>query len=232
MLKVILFDLDGTLLPLDVDTFLQDYIKALAAKVASITEPKAFINQLLYATAKVIEDKDPEATNQEVFWKHFVIEDFGPREELVALLDEFYSKDFPLLGANIETDGRAAEVIKELKERGFRIALATNAVFPRIAVIERMRWASLDPQDFELITTFENMHFCKPHIEYYQEVLEYLGERPESCIMVGNDVEEDMIAGRLGMKTFLLENYVIDRGSRTPYDYRGDLDLLRSVIGL
>ena len=95
-----------------------------------------------------------------------------------------------------------------------------------------MRWAFLDPADFELITSYENMHFCKPHPEYYQEILDYLGEEAASCMMVGNEVEEDMVAGSLGMKTFLLDYLVIDRGSGTPYDHRGNFEELSRVLGL
>ena len=233
LFNAVLFDLDGTLLPLDVEVFLQDYIKAVSAKVAPFTEPKTFVKQLLYATEKMIADKNPDLTNEEVFWRHFLQGISEPHETLIPVLDEFYEKDFAQLGEAYKGDGEAAELIRQLKSKGKKVALATNAIFPRQAVVERIRWANLDPEDFEVITTFENMHFCKPHIEYYQEVLKHLGEEPENCIMVGNDIEEDIVAGKLGMTTFLLDsNFVIDRGSKTPYDYRGDLNLLRKVLGL
>lgn len=230
--KTVLFDLDGTLLPLDVEKFLKIYTTALANKVAHITDPKTFVNKLLDATSKVIKDKNPNFTNEEVFWKHFLVGIEDLKDTLLPVVEEFYAQDFPKLGTYIEADGKPAELVKELKQQGYRIALATNAVFPRTAVIDRMRWAHLDPEDFELITTYENMHYCKPHVEYYQEVLNHLQEDPGNCIMVGNDIEEDMVAGSLGMKTFLLDNFVIDRGSNTPYDYRGDLALLSQVLGL
>lgn len=232
LFKTVLFDLDGTLLPLDVEDFLKIYTTSLAGKIAHITEPKNFLARLMDATGKMIADKDPASTNQEVFWRHFLegIED--QENDLMPVLDEFYTKDFPKLGSHFNADGKAAELVKQLKQQGFRVALATNAIFPRPAVVHRMRWAYLDPEDFEIITTYENMHYCKPHVEYYQEIMEHLQEDPTNCIMVGNDIEEDMIAGSLGMKTFLLENFVIDRGSKTPYDYRGDLNLLSQVLGL
>lgn len=233
LFKAVLFDLDGTLLPLDVDVFIKDYTQAVAAKVSGFTNPKNFIKHLMRATEKMIADKDPALTNEQVFWKHFLEGLGASQEQLVPILNEFYEKDFPLLGGAIAADGSSADLIKQLKEKGMRVALATNAIFPRQAVVERMRWASLDPDDFEVITSFEIMHFCKPHVEYYQEVLEHLGEDPADCIMVGNDIEEDMIAGSLGMKTFLLDqSFVIHRGSSTPYDYRGDLSLLREVLGI
>ena len=233
LFKAVLFDLDGTLLPLNVNVFLNDYLKAIAAKVSPITEPKKFVQRLLDATGKMIADKNPELTNEEVFWKHFMAGFTEKREVLNSVLEEFYERDFPKLGKAYKGDGSSAKLVKQIKSQGIRVALATNAIFPRQAVIERMRWANLDPEDFELITTFENMHFCKPHIEYYQEVLEYLDEKPGNCLMVGNDIEEDMIAGSLGIKTFLLESeYVIHRGSKTPYDYRGNIEMLQQILGI
>lgn len=232
MIKAVLFDLDGTLLPLDVETFLGKYTSALGAKVARVTDPRAFIKQLLYATERMLEDRNPATTNQEVFWDHFLPGIKAPHEELLPLLDEFYAKDFSHLGNDIPCDGKAAALIARLKEKGFRLVVATNAVFPAPAVVERMRWASLDPKDFELITTFENMHFCKPHLEYYQEILERLGEKPENCIMVGNDVEEDMVAGKLGIKTFLYNDFQIHRGSNLPYDHTGDWTDLEKVLNI
>lgn len=230
MLKVIFFDLDGTLLPLDIETFLQDYTRAIASKVAHLTDPKLFIRNLLYATDKMLQDKDPATSNQEVFWKYFLRNDDTLREQLIPVLDEFYKKDFPLLGKAIEPDSQVPGTIKKLKARGYRLVLATNAVFPREAVVERLRWALIEPGDFELITSYENMHFCKPHIEYYQEILSCVKEAPENCMMVGNDVEEDMIAGQLGLKTFLVDTYVIHRGTELPYDHRGSLKELEKLL--
>ena len=232
MVRVVLFDLDGTLLPLDVDAFLEKYTRAICAKVAHITEPRAFVKQLLYATEKMLKDKTPELTNQEVFWEHFLSGINAPHNQLIPLMDEFYEKDFPDLGQDIQCDGEASALVARLKSRGIKMVLATNAVFPEAAVIERMRWVSVDPEDFEFITTYENMHFCKPHLEYYQEIIERLGERPENCIMVGNDVEEDMIAGKIGIKTFLYGDFLIHRGSNLPYDYSGKLSDLEKVLGL
>ncbi|HHX94241.1 MAG TPA: HAD family hydrolase [Clostridia bacterium] len=232
MVKVVLFDLDGTLVPIEVETFLKGYTKAIGIKIAHLMDPKTFIKHLLDATNKMIENKNAETTNEQVFWKYFSGKISVPENIIVPVLDEFYKKDFPLLGSTIDTNRRGAVLVKKLKENGFRLVLATNPLFPKEAVIERMRWAFLDPADFELITTYENMHFCKPHPEYYQEILEYLDEDPAYCMMVGNDVEEDMVAGKLGMKTFLLNHLVIDRGSGIPYEYSGDFNKLSQVLGV
>ena len=50
--------------------------------------------------------------------------------------------------------------------------------------------------------------------------------------MVGNDVQEDMVASELGLKTYLVTDYTIDRGkSNYKIDQRGTLTQLKDQIG-
>ena len=93
----------------------------------------------------------------------------------------------------------------------YRVALATNPLFPAVATLSRIQWAGLNPEDFELVTTYENSRFCKPNPDYYREILGKLKLDGEECLMVGNDVGEDMIARRLGMKVFLLTDCLINK---------------------
>ncbi|MBQ1492474.1 MAG: HAD family hydrolase, partial [Blautia sp.] len=97
---------------------------------------------------------------------------------------------------------------------GARVILATNPLFPMVATYSRIRWAGLTPEDFELITTYDNSTTCKPNPAYYLEILEKTGLRPEECLMVGNDVGEDMVAETLGMKVFLLTDCLINLGKK------------------
>ena len=111
------------------------------------------------------------------------------------------------------------------------MALATNPIFPAIATNERIRWAGLSTDDFELITTYENIGFCKPNPEYYSEVAERIGVAPEECIMVGNDVDDDMPASKLGMKVFLLTDCLINKSGEDLAKYpHGDFDALFDFI--
>jgi FMN phosphatase YigB (HAD superfamily) len=105
------------------------------------------------------------------------------------------------------------DCIRILKEKGYTLAIATNPIFPKSAVYRRIEWAGLDPRDFVYISHFEKNCYCKPDISFYREVLDAIGKRPEQCIMVGNDVQEDMCAGELGIETFLITDYLIDRSN-------------------
>ena len=127
------------------------------------------------------------------------------------MFDDFYKTDFQKIKDICGYDPRASEVIAAVKALGFRVALATNPLFPTVATESRIRWAGLSPDDFELFTTYEGSHYCKPSLDYYREVLDKLGLSADECLMVGNDVSEDMIAAELGMKVFLLTDCLINR---------------------
>ena len=90
---------------------------------------------------------------------------------------------------------------------------ATNPLFPKVATMNRLRWAGFDPEDFALFTTYEHYHYCKPNPAYYTEVLASLGKQPQNCIMAGNDNLEDMAAQQLGIKGYLITDCLINRAN-------------------
>jgi len=209
-MNTFIFDLDGTLLPMpDQQKFLEAYLKALAGKVVTHgIEPNGMIEALMTATQRMIHN-DGTMTNEERFWKEFHKLLGGATENLEEVFDDFYRNEFNEAKNTTSNHPLANTCVKQLKEKGYQVALATNPLFPRIATLTRMLWAGLDPEDFELITTFELCSYCKPNLEYYKEVLVKIGKKPEECIMIGNDVTEDMCASRLGMDTYLLKDCLI-----------------------
>lgn len=213
-LQYILFDLDGTLLPMDQNIFIKAYFSRLAAKLAPRgIDGKALVDAVWGGTKAMVAN-DGSRANEEVFWDHFVTV-FG--EEIrtdQAVFDEFYHTDFQQVQSACGFDPRAGETVAELKARGFTLALATNPIFPAIATESRMRWAGLNKEDFVLCTTYENSRHCKPNPDYYRDILRFLGAAPEQCLMVGNDATEDMIAQELGMKVFLLTDCLINAHDR------------------
>ncbi len=90
------------------------------------------------------------------------------------------------------------------------MVVATNPIFPKKAILHRIKWAGFDPEDFMHITSYEESHYCKPKIQFYEEILKKINKIPEECMMVGNNVEEDLIAGELGIKTYLIEDFIIN----------------------
>lgn len=234
MIKAVLFDLDGTLLPLDMDEFLKQYFQLLTKKMKQYLEPQKFIKELMAATLAMVNNSDPETTNEQVFLQAFFSATGLDPQEIIPIFNEFYETDYCQIGKHFKVEPLANEIIKVAAAKGFKLVLATNPLFPLVAIKKRMYWAGLDPADFDLITCYEEMHACKPNLEYYKEIMTKIKVRPENCLMVGNDVEEDLVAKELGMQTFLVEDYLLNRkGKPIVTDYRGTIkDLYQFIIRL
>ena len=232
--RVILFDLDGTLLPMDQDQFVKAYFGGIAKRLAPHGyDPNKLIDGIWKGTGAMIKN-DGKKRNEEVFWDCFAAM-FGEKARAdEPYFEQFYMEDFDKVQPSCGFDPKAAPTIAALKEKGFRVALATNPIFPSIATEKRMQWAGLNKDDFELFTTYENSRYCKPNLEYYKDILAQLDVSAEECLMVGNDVSEDMVAEKLGMKVFLMPACLLNRENKNLSVYpQGDFDdLLAFVDGL
>lgn len=231
-MNTFIFDLDGTLLPMpDQELFLKTYFDALSKKVMSHDiDPQKLVKAVWAGTGAMIEN-DGTMTNEQRFWLVFCGIMGEEASKLEPVFDHFYRNEFTDAKSTTYSHPNAALCIRVLKEKGYRVALATNPLFPRIATYTRMQWAGLNINDFELITTYENSSYCKPNLKYYEEILAVLGKKADECIMVGNDVKEDMCVAKLGMDTFLLNECLINSGKVdiTNYD-QGNFDELLEMI--
>lgn len=209
--KVVLFDLDGTLLPMDQDIFVKAYFKGIATKLAPYGyDPQQLIKGIWGGTDAMIANNG-EKTNEAVFWDFFATV-FGDRaREDESKFEAFYKENFDEVSAVCGQDERADKIIKKIKSKGMKVALATNPIFPQIATHKRMKWAGLDENDFELYTTYENSRHSKPNLDYYRDILNELDVKPSECVMVGNDVGDDMVVRELGMRVFLLTDNLINK---------------------
>ncbi len=231
MIKACLFDLDGTLLPMDTMKFAKMYLNALASKVDHLIPPENLIRSIWQATEAVIRSKEDDLTNKQVFEREFVRLTGIGREEIWPYFDNFYAHDFPKLSKYTQMSPLSRKIVETSIQHGYKVAVATNPIFPEMAILERLRWANIDDLPFECITVYENCHYCKPDPQYYLSVAERVGVRPEECVMIGNDMQEDMIASTVGMKTYLVTDYRIDSGQPAyPVDEEGSLqDLLEAL---
>ncbi len=229
--KVILFDLDGTLLPMEQEPFAKAYIKGLAETAAAAGyNPTEFANAVINGTAAMI-NNNGEKTNEYVFW-NTIANTFGESVyDNCHMFDEFYAADFQKIKEICGFEPEAAKLIKTVKENGLSTVLATNPLFPKAATQSRIRWAGLSPDDFELYTTYENSSYCKPNLNYYKSIIEQLKICPEECLMIGNDVNEDMVASQLGMKVFLLTDYLINKNNADISSYpHGNINSLFAFL--
>ncbi len=210
-IKWILFDLDGTLLPMDQDEFIKAYFGTIAAKMAPFGyNPDELIKGIWTGTKAMIAN-DGSKTNEEAFWDCFSAMFGCDTESEIARFETYYQDDFDKVQSVCGYNAKARETVDKIVKMGFKIALATNPIFPSIATEKRIKWAGFEPSQFELFTTYENSSYCKPNPEYYQEIITKLGCRAEECLMVGNDAGEDMVADKLGMKVFLLTDCLINK---------------------
>jgi len=230
-LVAILFDLDGTLLPMNKEEFLIQYFGAVTQKFTNITRPAKMKEYILDATTAMIQDTRQDKTNQEVFMEHFLPKIDYPPDELMDLFDVFYRNDFKALEVFTKPSPTARKVVDKLTLLGYRLVLATNPIFPREAILERMKWAGIENLPWELVTTYEESHFCKPNPSYYSEILSKMKIRGEHALMVGNDTLEDLVASKLGIRTYLVTDNLIDDG-KSPWwpDYKGKLADLPKVL--
>lgn len=232
-IKTVLFDLDGTLLPMDQDVFVKAYFGGLSKRLAPLGyDPQGLVSAIWQGTAAMVKNNG-EKNNEAVFWDSFA-SIFGEKVYGdLPYFDAYYAEDFDSVKDVCGFDPMAKIAVDKIKTAGLRVALATNPIFPSVATEKRMAWAGFEPKDFELFTTYENSKFCKPNLDYYRDILNALGEKAENCLMVGNDVREDMIAEKLGMKVFLITKCLINKDGEDISKYpSGDFSDLIKFIGI
>lgn len=230
-IKAVLFDLDGTLLPMNNDEFTKGYFKLLAAKLAPHGyDPKQLVDSIWAGTAAMVKNNG-EQMNEVVFWSKFA-ELLG--DKVLGdkpLFDEFYLNEFSRAKAYCGYNEKAAEAVAEVKRMGCVAVLATNPIFPVEATKSRAEWAGVSLEDFGLYTSYENIGCSKPNPEYYREIAKRLGVSPEECLMVGNDAAEDMIAEAVGMQVFLLTDHLVNKEDKDISGYnQGSFDDLLEFL--
>ena len=209
-IKAVLFDLDGTLLPMEMDVFIKAYFGGLAKKLAPLGyDPRSLVDSIMKGTAAMIRN-DGSKSNEDVFWDTFNLAVGRDARKDEPHFASFYENEFQSVRNVCGFAPMAAETVRRLREANIPVVLATNPIFPAVATQSRARWAGLALADFTLVTTYENIGYCKPNPEYYQEICRRIGVAPHQCLMVGNDVDDDMIAATLGMKVFLLDDCLIN----------------------
>ena len=227
MLKAVLFDLDGTLLPMDQKLFTKDYFGRLMRRICPCGyTPETFLTAMQAGIDAMVKN-DNSRSNEEAFWEAFAAVCGQEILQYLPNFERFYEEEFDEVAPTCGHTPEAAALVRGLTARGVRVALATNPLFPRIATEKRIAWAGLDKADFACVTTYENSRYSKPNPAYYLDVAKRIGIPPEECVMVGNDAVEDLAAREAGMDVFLLVGGLLNRKgvdiSAVPQGGFGDL---------
>lgn len=208
MIKAVLLDLDDTLLGNPTQRFVAGYMRALEVFLLDYDISLDGVSgRMMQATRAVLLNEDPTVRNIDAFYEAFMPGLALSREDFNAAVTEFYGSAYGALRSGTEVRPVARELVEWLLARDYTVIVATNPFFPRTAVEQRLAWAGLpvDEMRFRLVTTLENMHFAKPHVEYYEEILARAGVQSHEAVMVGDDWENDIVpAWRAGLNTWWL----------------------------
>ncbi len=215
MIKNIFFDLDGTMLPMDMKSFLALYFKSITQavcpyyKIHPLTLKKCILTGMdaMYAN-------DGTMTNKMKFWSAAATIAGIDILHHTELFESYYDNEFIYTKGATSLSPYAGKIVEELKAKGYTLVMASNPFFPKHATERRMKWAGLDKDDFKLVTTYETSKFCKPNPKYFEETCKNSGCLAEETLMVGNDVDEDMIAETVGMETYLVTDNLINRDNK------------------
>lgn len=207
MIKTVMFDLDGTLLPFVQDEFIKYYFGGLCKKLAPYGyDPDSVVKYVWKGTGAMIKN-DGSRLNSEAFWETFRAA-FPDKPDVREICDEFYTKEFDAVKQCLKHVPDHKPMIERLKSAGAELVLATNPIFPECAVATRLEWVGLSESDFAYITNYDNSTFCKPNTKYYEELLKRLGRQPADCLMIGNSVGEDILPTKaLGIESFLVTEF-------------------------
>ena len=202
-LRVVLFDLDGTLLDNDMDAFLTAFLKRFAPHVAHRIAPDVFVQAWLGAMQEMLRNTDLGLTNQDVFDLSFYPRVGALRDELLPSIQAFYATSYRSLRSLTCRQPGARETVQAMLDAGLDVVIATNPIFPATAVQQRLEWAGVADLPLALDTSSENMHAAKPSQQYYREILDHMRREPGECLMVGDDFVNDIQpCTRLGLRTY------------------------------
>lgn len=204
MINTIIFDLDGTLLPISQDEFTKEYFKALVQRIAPLGYTKDEIVGGIWKGTEAMQKNDGSAYNNERFWKVFTQVLGEKTAALESVIDDFYEKEFDYVRSCMLYQVDRKAIIKELRDKRYTLVLASNPVFPLVAMNTRLSWVGLSINDFDYVTHYANSKYCKPALGYYENIFEQIGKRPEECLMIGNNPVEDGCISELGADVFIV----------------------------
>ncbi len=237
MTLTLLLDLDDTLLTNDIQVFLPEYLKSLSQYLSDYVKPSVLIEQLLIATQKMIGNNQPDMTLEAVFDASFYPAIGVPKEDILDAINAFYQDVFPSLKALTTPRKEAVKLVDLAIERNWRVAIATNPIFPKTAIIQRLEWAGFpgDKYHFDLIPSYESFHFAKPNPTFFAEALAHLAWPSGPILMVGNDFAMDIApAKQVGLSAFYVSSNGNERSELHDVDpeWRGALSDLIEQLSL
>lgn len=207
MIKAIFFDLDGTLLPLDMDVFIPKFFE-IVAKSGSLEVINNDMESFKKAVFYMLLEEHEGVLNEEAF--NLKLEELTgvSREKYAPVFKKFYDEQYEQIKEVVGFEPICVNAVKEARRKGYKVVLATNPVFPVSATNMRIGWAGLTPSDFDYITYMDNTYFCKPNSKYFADILKHMGLNADEAIMIGNCPREDGCAQELGIPVYIIKTHI------------------------
>ncbi len=201
MLKAVLFDLDNTLILFEEVKFVDGYYPRLAARFEGVFPDGQFAQRLIKATIE-LRNNDGSTVNRELFIRTLCDGLDVNRQDVWARFEQFFNLDFDVFRNTVVATPGADKVFRHVKERGLKLVVATNPIWPLSVQEKRISWAGVGGTEVDLITHIDNMSYCKPQLGYFRQICQLIEVQPGECLMVGDDPANDMVAAKTGMKTY------------------------------
>jgi FMN phosphatase YigB (HAD superfamily) len=202
-IKYLLLDLDGTLIQFDIDVFIQEYLRLIQKQFSHYSFANFVPEWIMTGTDIMLSDLET-ITNKEKFLRFFCQKTGLFENEIWEIFLHFYNEDYEHIKEITKPIPGAKEFLEAAQAKGFTLILATQPIFPEIAIRKRLYWAGVDHIPFSLITHIENMYASKPHPQYFEQILSILGAMSDQCLMIGNDREMDLASDKVGIASYYL----------------------------
>lgn len=230
--QAVFFDLDGTLVDVDMQLFVAGYLRRLTEQMSNQVDPVKASRVLHQAVSAMFANTDAEKTLETILYDVLKMELGMSAEDYLEALERFCQEDLDSLRPLVKGHPLSSRLIDTSLARGWKVVLATNPIFPRVVVDARLDWGTLDREAFHHVTSYETAHFCKPSPAFFEELLETMNVPAEACLMVGNDVLHDLSASQVGIRTCLLTPWCIKRpGTTFKADWQGGHEELLMLLG-
>lgn len=226
----LLLDLDGTLLDVEMRSFLEAFFPLAAARFGGPGEARRISQAMGEAARAMMAARDGARTVDLIFLESFAAAVGSSPAEVRATFAAFYRKEFERMHRLVRPIPGARAFVVAALGLGCELVLATNPVFFLDPIRSRLRWAGLGNVPFALVTAAEFMFWTKPHAGYYRQILAMTGRCPEQCLMVGDDPRMDMAAKVAGIATWLAVRADAEPREAPLADHRGTLDQLAAWL--
>lgn len=205
MTLTLLVDLDDTLLGTQMESFIRGYIGLLSEHMQPYVDPSKMVPSLMAATQQMVLNRRPDRTLEETFDRAFYPQLGIEKASVAGTLEQFYLDIYPRLQPLTFNVPGVEFLLEEARRRSWKVAIATNPLYPLQAILHRLSWAGVrwDQPPVEIVPSYETFHFAKPNPSYFAELLGRLSWPEGPVIMVGDAPREDMFgASQMGIPTF------------------------------